>query len=393
MTRLAEFFQEDLPRQMLADLEEQRELRVRLHAAERSAANESPPAAAPRLPRLGQPAESPPVAGVPARPALRLASLPGKAHTDLLRDFADADSRKRREMLAAERPRLFSIVFANYRPGPAWLPGHNLADGALSARISPGGETWQMILEGNAGSDNLKKLGSLARHCCRLDKSDGVQAGSGFVLPGGMILTARHVIFADGWLLGNPPDAAANPAWLRFGRLNGAKDSLDKLGQAMTFNDPFQGWADAALLAQNNGWQAALAGLAREFGSLPGLELEVAEPIDLPGKKVAVVGHPGSGNSGGTAADIPIVYGDAPLGTKRLMPGILDFENPMVMEQGLPFLNHDCSTLGGASGSCLIDLETRRVLGIHVRGDASMGNRAVPAWEIHQRLFPAAALT
>jgi V8-like Glu-specific endopeptidase len=43
---------------------------------------------------------------------------------------------------------------------------------------------------------------------------------------------------------------------------------------------------------------------------------------------------------------------------------------------------HDCSTLGGNSGSCVIDLESNRVLGLHFKGRYLEANWAVALWKL-----------
>jgi V8-like Glu-specific endopeptidase len=43
---------------------------------------------------------------------------------------------------------------------------------------------------------------------------------------------------------------------------------------------------------------------------------------------------------------------------------------------------HDCSTLGGNSGSCVVDLNTHRVLGLHFGGYYLRYNQAVALWAI-----------
>jgi endonuclease G len=151
-----------------------------------------------------------------------------------------------------------------------------------------------------------------------------------------------------------------------------------------------------AILGQAQDWQATLAAspLAAEFGVPAGLPLQtkaLAE-AELKNRPVAVIGHPLSGNAGGDPADIAIVYGDAQLGLKRFMPGSLDDAQPLLTESSQTFLAHDCSTLGGASGGCLVDLLTGRVLGIHISGNATLTNRAVPIWVL-PGLTPAANLS
>lgn len=38
---------------------------------------------------------------------------------------------------------------------------------------------------------------------------------------------------------------------------------------------------------------------------------------------------------------------------------------------------HDCSTLGGNSGSCIVNLETHRIVGLHFGGRFRITNEAV----------------
>jgi hypothetical protein len=45
-------------------------------------------------------------------------------------------------------------------------------------------------------------------------------------------------------------------------------------------------------------------------------------------------------------------------------------------------IEHDCSTLGGNSGSPVIDLETHDVIALHFGGQFAVGNYAVPLWTL-----------
>jgi V8-like Glu-specific endopeptidase len=63
-------------------------------------------------------------------------------------------------------------------------------------------------------------------------------------------------------------------------------------------------------------------------------------------------------------------------GVKRLQPGtLLRLTDSNIME-------HDCSTLGGNSGSCVIDLETNKIVGLHFSGRYLVSNRAVALWKL-----------
>ncbi len=59
-------------------------------------------------------------------------------------------------------------------------------------------------------------------------------------------------------------------------------------------------------------------------------------------------------------------------GVKRLQPGLVLGRQPSKTS-----LSHDCSTLNGNSGSCVIDLATHQVIGLHYRGLFLEANFAV----------------
>ena len=60
---------------------------------------------------------------------------------------------------------------------------------------------------------------------------------------------------------------------------------------------------------------------------------------------------------------------------KRLQPG-----RAVTYSAKFSALEHDCSTLGGNSGSPVVDLETHEVIGLHFGGRYGVGNYAVPLW-------------
>ncbi|MER8096036.1 trypsin-like serine peptidase [Streptomyces goshikiensis] len=61
---------------------------------------------------------------------------------------------------------------------------------------------------------------------------------------------------------------------------------------------------------------------------------------------------------------------------KRLAPGqVISFD-------GNQWIHHDATTLGGNSGSVVVDLDTGRALGLHFQGLAGKRNYAVPAADV-----------
>ena len=72
------------------------------------------------------------------------------------------------------------------------------------------------------------------------------------------------------------------------------------------------------------------------------------------------------------------LFGDK-YNVKRLAPGqVMRVEDELLM--------HDCSTLGGNSGSPIVDLATGEVLGLHFSGVFLRENRGVPIDYVLNRL-------
>ena len=109
-----------------------------------------------------------------------------------------------------------------------------------------------------------------------------------------------------------------------------------------------------------------------------------AEPITFeqempePGRFVAVIGYPARDSRIPDEALMDRIFGDI-YNKKRLAPGQISRS-----EDGLVL--HDCSTLGGNSGSVVLDLRTGHALGLHFSGRYLQANYAVPADPIVKRL-------
>ena len=72
------------------------------------------------------------------------------------------------------------------------------------------------------------------------------------------------------------------------------------------------------------------------------------------------------------------IFGDV-YDKKRLAPG-------QIILSAAGDLEHDCSTLGGNSGSVVLDLASGQALGIHFAGRFLEANFAVPASVVAERL-------
>jgi hypothetical protein len=90
---------------------------------------------------------------------------------------------------------------------------------------------------------------------------------------------------------------------------------------------------------------------------------------------VYLIGYPASDNQGITPPDVlSRIFGDV-FEVKRLQPGTVTS-----ISSKLRRFTHDCSTLGGNSGSCVLDLETHQVIGLHFSGGYREKNYAVALW-------------
>lgn len=99
-------------------------------------------------------------------------------------------------------------------------------------------------------------------------------------------------------------------------------------------------------------------------------------PADVPGRPVYVIGYPAADGRRNEPEAMRRIFMDI-YNVKRLQPGTT---TEMASDQLT--VKHDCSTLGGNSGSPVFDLADHRVLGLHYGGRYGLGNFAVPLWEL-----------
>lgn len=105
------------------------------------------------------------------------------------------------------------------------------------------------------------------------------------------------------------------------------------------------------------------------------LKLASKAPKATKDADVAVIGYPAFDSRNGRTEQIDIFKNI--FNVKRLQPG-----KSMGLSQTPQILGHDASTLGGNSGSCVIDLETGNVIALHFGGQYLKGNVSVPLWKL-----------
>ena len=187
--------------------------------------------------------------------------------------------------------------------------------------------------------------------------------GTGWRVGADMIVTNRHVVEA---MVSNPAEEPSK--W----KLDAGKKSF--VDFAVTDNSAGSKRFDIAsllLVAPEDDIDLAILSLAPATLPEPltldwqpdavGRELPQANgnPPVFQGREIYVVGHPFRRRHSELVVS---VFGVAD-GMKRLSPGLVKSVDP-----GKPILEHDCSTLGGNSGSCVFTADTHEVIALHVGG-------------------------
>lgn len=175
----------------------------------------------------------------------------------------------------------------------------------------------------------------------RIDRIDGKSTdalATGFVVAPGVLVTNTHVLDA---LSANERRLERKQAAVLFGQEFGV--APDTPAVAIT-----------GVLAVHPSLDMCL--LEIEDSNRPAWEIEAK--VQSKGSRIAAIGYPQDDPRSPVFRDV--IFQNR-YGVKRGAPG-------EVRGVGMNAVYHDCSTLGGNSGSPLVDLETGKVVGIHRDG-------------------------
>jgi endonuclease G len=195
--------------------------------------------------------------------------------------------------------------------------------------------------------------------------------GTAFVVGPGLLMTNRHVarLFTEGigvrGLVYRAGDAAVD-----FKREVGSPE------------DDHSAYVEVESVAMVHPyWDMALIRVAGLPAVHRPLKLSVRPPQDLVERDVVAVGYPGRDSR--NDLDVQDRIFRRTYDVKRLQPGqarprarIRSFENVV------DAMTHDSSTLGGNSGSAVVDVQTGEVVGLHFAGMYLRANYAVPTYEL-----------
>jgi endonuclease G len=204
--------------------------------------------------------------------------------------------------------------------------------------------------------------------------------GTGWVIDEGVIVTNRHVaeLFVErgarGFLAKTNP-VTGEPIRARidfreeFRRPNGDAESFEVAVRKVLFveRDSRKRPDVAFLMLEKN---------PNLPPPIPVLETDLDEDAD-----VAVVGYPAEDPEGVPSAAVSLRIFQGHFGVKRVAPGRV-----MVSEPNAVFFSHDATTLGGNSGSAVLDMQTGAAAGLHFMGDLGVANFAVKATALRDEL-------
>jgi endonuclease G len=193
--------------------------------------------------------------------------------------------------------------------------------------------------------------------------------GTGFVVGRNLLMTNRHVagLFSEG--RGTHVRYYSGGAAIDFRREHNTPSQDSQLVNVVRVRMVHPYW-DMALLEVEppEKWPQPLA-------------LSVQSPEELLEKEVVVVGYPAQDYRNDLAVQERIFSGV--YGVKRLQPGkVRPRARVQSFETQVDALTHDSSTLGGNSGSVVLDVATGKAVALHFAGEYLKANYAVPMYEL-----------
>ncbi|MGY4172659.1 DNA/RNA non-specific endonuclease [Bradyrhizobium sp. USDA 4529] len=194
-------------------------------------------------------------------------------------------------------------------------------------------------------------------------------AGTGFVVGKNLIATNRHVARSFSRGLGLKIRYTAGDAGIDFMRQVDSKPGDDSAYLAVQGVEMIHPYWDMALLRVSNLPSSAM------------LHLSTVPPETMIGSRIVAIGYPARDYRSDLAIQDHIFGGKYLV--KRLQPGVIR-QRALVrsFENRVNAATHDASTLGGNSGSAVIDVETGKVVALHFAGEYLKANYAVPMYEL-----------
>ncbi|MFO0910835.1 MAG: serine protease [Isosphaeraceae bacterium] len=183
--------------------------------------------------------------------------------------------------------------------------------------------------------------------------------GTGWVISEGLIVTNRHVA--------KEFCTPSGKTWKFEKGMSASINFAEEFGAAKALEFPI-----AEIVGVSDTFDMAVFRLGKKGTQKLPPPLPVAKDPALPKKKreVYIIGFPAFDGLRNDPVVMMRIFENI-FNVKRLQPG------QVMKSDGKGSISHDCSTLGGNSGSCLVDLQTHQVVGLHFSGRYLEENSAV----------------
>lgn len=221
--------------------------------------------------------------------------------------------------------------------------------------LGPASPSWSTAIDGAKDRINpaIPAVGRI-----ELNNSDLPWAGTGWLIAPGIIVTNRHVAQEFARKAGRGQGFVFKPGLLS-GSVSADIDFLEEENRLDSVEHPI---VSVLWIAPPDESDVAFLRVTRAVGGPPlPAPIELAEADAAAETVIAAIGYPARDPSIRDQALVVSIFGNDVYEKKRLAPG-------KVMGLQGTTLKHDCSTLGGNSGSVLLDLATGRAVGLHRGG-------------------------
>jgi endonuclease G len=228
---------------------------------------------------------------------------------------------------------------------------------------------WRSRLQ--ASSAQLQRAAGAVGRINVADRTDVPYVGTGWLVEKDAIATNRHVAMEFGQK-GRGGFTFKSP----HGSASGVSiDFLEEAGRPDELSFPI---VEILHIEDDDGPDFALLRVGESRGQSLATPIPLSTSPPKAMQQVAVMGYPAKDSRAPDAQLVHSIFGDV-FDKKRLAPGQLT-------ETKSDVLLHDCSTLGGNSGSVVLDLATGQAVGLHFAGRFLQTNYAVPAAVVAERL-------
>ena len=265
-------------------------------------------------------------------------------------------------------------------------PALRVLDGAVPAIP----QSWERLK--TAHDSVIRKI----RGVGRIDTSQRAHVGTGWFVAEKLLLTNRHVAGAlcgldphgdPAWLDKLPTavvmtnalwdkDPSRRAVWDPAEAPSAASAAIGTITKIRTFHQLL----DMALLD--------VTGVANSKDLV--LRMHASPPAALARHDVYLAGYPGVTPPHGVSLQVAkLLFPDATTsGLKRVSPGqLVALVEDLPIAADKPRESHDGSTLGGSSGSPVIDFDNHRVVALHYSGQYGVANYCVPLWLVKDDPF------